>query len=887
MQTMPLLASSGAGLTKTDSSISVIHDEPARRYVLNAHRVENNLIVIDGKLDDPAWDEADIAAGFTQSTPETGHPATERTEVRILYDDNAIYVGARIFDRAPDSIAASLFRRGGSGYSDWFEVGFDSYNDRRTAFIFGVNPRGVRNDYLIYNDNQFDMNWDAVWEAAATIDEHGWSAEIRIPFSQLRYNGDEINDDRSWGVNFRREIARHGEQAFWAPLPPEASGLVSRFGRLENLRDLPQSMRLELLPYASGQLDRSPGNPENPFYDLYDPGLSLGADVKYGISSNMTLTATINPDFGQVEVDPAVVNLTAFETFFPERRPFFLEGNEIFDFGFQSNIDLGDIPRLFYSRRIGRAPQGRVPGDAVFLENQVHTPIAGAVKLSGKTSDGWSIGLLNATTLQQDARYSTAGGDIHTAAVEPLTNYSVGRFQRDLRGGQTTVGVLGNGLYRDAALESTLTDQAFNGGIDVEHSWADRKYRLNGRFAGSHTGGTPVVMEQIQRSSARYYQRPDAGHLNLDSGITSLRGNFADLMFTSQSRHWITQFRGYQISPGFEVNDMGFQSAADRRAYTGMVIHNQPSPIGIFQNFNVWIASAGTWNWDGNYVNNIHGSGGYLRFRNFWDINYEVLGSAGSLDDRLTRGGPLAERPSMRNYNINAGTDSRKDFRVGARTNIMTTELGEYNQIHGLTLRYRPTTAATVSIEPSLTRHYNKTQFVAAAEDPSATETYGTRYVFADLNQTTLAASIRVDWTFTPDLSLQVFAQPFVSSGEFDRFKEFRRPESIEFGVYGEDQGTIGYDSDTNRYEINPQDGDPSSSFTVHNPDFTLRSLRGNAVMRWEFRPGSTLYLVWQQTRRSRSDRDGTLNLGQDYSELFRTPANHTFLVKFSYWFGY
>jgi len=876
-----------AARQQSDSLSDISTKSTVAAYQLEAFRIAPGAISIDGDLSEAAWNSADRATNFTQYSPDTGEPATQKTDVMFLYDDNYLYIGARMHDTSPGEISATLFRRDGNEYSDWFLAGIDSYNDNRTAFVFGVNPRGVRKDYLMYNDNQSDESWDAVWEASASVDDGGWTAEMRIPLSQLRYNGPE-GAPKNWGINFSREIARSGESSFWAPTLPEDSGIVSHFGTIRNLRELPQKNRLEILPYLSGKLERAPGNAQNPFYRQHDGSFNIGGDIKYGISSNMTLTATVNPDFAQVEVDPAEVNLSAFETFFPERRPFFLEGAEIFSFGFNSNIDIGHTPRLFYSRRIGRTPQGSIPGDHEFEDRPSQTPIAGAVKFSGKTSDGWSLGLISALILEQDARFSNTGSEFSSVAVEPLTNYTVGRIKRDFRDGNTVVGMMANGLYRNLSaptLESKLTDRAFSGGFDVEHSWMDRKYRVNGRFAGSHVSGSPEAIKRLQESSARYYQRPDAGHLNLDTNIQNLQGVYGDVMFTSQTRHWMTQFRAYEVSPGFEVNDMGFQSAADRRAVTAMLIHMQPSPIGILENFNVWAATANSWNTAGDFGTNIHGMGGFFRLRNFWSINTQVLGSARSLDDRLTRGGPMAQRPASLRTSLNVNTDSRKDFRVSAGTNQSRSEIGDWSQNYSVTLRYRPHPAASISLEPSLSKNSNKTQYITDKPDAAAEATFGRRYLFADLEQTTVATAIRLEWTFTPDISLQLFAQPFVSAGSFDRIKQFKRPESMEYSVYGEDMGSVRFDEASDSYEIDPGESG-SSAFTVDNPDFNFRSLRGNAVVRWEFRPGSTIFFVWQQNRTSK-ESVGNLNFGHDYGELFRTPADHTFLVKFSYWMGY
>jgi hypothetical protein len=882
----PVFLSAGLQAEAQSRSIEIVSDEE-RRYHINAHRVESGVITINGLLDEAVWQQAEVVTGFTQTSPNPGDPATERTEIRVLYDDSAIYIGARMYDSALDSIAATLFRRDGQGYSDWISVGIDSYNDRRTAFIFAVSPRGVRSDMMIFNDNQFDNSWDAVWEAAANIDEEGWTAEMRIPLSQLRYNGDETDGERSWGINFLREIARKGEESFWAPTPPEASGIVSRFGRLGNIRDLPTSRRLEFLPYASAQLDRAPGNPENPFYRQNDPGYKLGADIKYGIGSNLTLTATINPDFGQVELDPAVVNLTAFETFFPERRPFFLEGSEIFNFGYNSNVQMGNEPRILHTRRIGRTPQGRIPGSALFAEDPTQTPIAGAVKLSGKTSDGWAVGVLNALTLEQTARFTPDGEVIESVVVESLSNYTVARIQRDFRDGQTVAGVMFNSLLRDGgspALQEMLSGRALSGGIDFEQSWSDRKYRINGLLAGSHISGEPAAMARFQRSSARYYQRPDAGHLELDPTQSSLSGLYGDVMFNSNTRHWFTQFRALQISPGFEVNDMGFQSAADRRTFSGVISRQEPSPMGIFRNFNAWVFGAGSWNTAGDPLTNFVGVGGYFNFANFWTANMNLMNGFRATDDRLTRGGPLAGHPADKRLEFFLATDHRKDLRISPSVSLRTTELGEYRTSLRTSVRYRPHEAATITVTPEWSRNFNATQYITRVADERAADTFGSRYVFADLHQTTVSASVRVEWTFTPDLSLQLFAQPFVSAGEFSAFKELSRPGSLRYDVYGTDKGTAEFLPEANRYRIDPE-GDGTGEFEIENPDFNFRSLRGNAVVRWEFRPGSTLFLVWQQTRSSREET-GVFDAGNDFGELFRSPASHTFLVKFSYWFG-
>ena len=426
--------------------------------------------VIDGRMSPGEWDAANVADGLIQYEPNSGEPASQKSEIRLTYDDHNIYVCARLFDSEPDKIAGQLFRRDGHGYSDWFEISIDSYGDRRTAFVFGINPRGVRRDVLFFNDDDEDSGWDAVWEGSAQINEDGWTAEFSIPFSQLRYNAGQ--KEQNWGLQFWRYIARNDEQVFWAPRLQGASGFVSLFGELNGLRTTHEPRRLEIMPYTSSKLHRAPGDPGNPFYNKNDFKSNIGADFKYGLGANFTLTGTINPDFGQVEADPAVINLSAFETFYRERRPFFLEGTDIFEFGRTRTFN-SNAPFIFYTRRIGRRPQASVSDpDAEFSDRPEQSTIATAVKLSGKTANGWSIGLLDAVTTKEQAQYNIGSETNHHEIIEPLSNYLVLRAKKDMNDARTTIGGFGDAVNRDlstANLRSTLRTNAYIGGIDLEH----------------------------------------------------------------------------------------------------------------------------------------------------------------------------------------------------------------------------------------------------------------------------------------------------------------------------------------------------------------------------------------------------------------------------------
>ncbi|HEX2091619.1 MAG TPA: DUF5916 domain-containing protein, partial [Longimicrobiaceae bacterium] len=545
---------------------------------------------IDGRLDEEVWTRAEPARGFVQYAPNPGAPATHDTEARIVYDDQAIYVAVRMYDPRPDSVVGQLARRDESPHSDWVQVGFDSYHDRRTAYVFGINPRGVKQDFFLYNDTNDDATWNAVWDAAARVDSAGWTAEFRIPLSQLRYSARDLDADKVWGFNIRREVARTKEETFWAPVLPNVAGVVSRFGELRGLSGLPSPRRLEVQPYSMAQVTRAPQESGNPFYRRNDPAAGLGADIKYGISSNFTLTATLNPDFGQVEADPSQVNLSAYETFFPEQRPFFVEGSDIFRFGIGAGDGDFGSEALFYSRRIGRSPQGmsRVPGDADFRETPEASTILGAAKLTGKTPGGWSVGVLDAVTGREEARYSI-GDARRSTAVEPLTNYGVVRVSRDFRQGRSAVGGIVTTVHRHLPDEDSLEflrSAAYAGGVDVRHRFGGGNYELRTWALGSLIRGDSTAIRRAQRTSTRYFQRPDADHLTYDWTRTSLAGWAASaelLKIGGSNFSWggIANVR----SPGFEVNDLGYERNADQALVAAFAGYRRPNAGKLFRNW--------------------------------------------------------------------------------------------------------------------------------------------------------------------------------------------------------------------------------------------------------------------------------------------------------------
>ncbi|HEX9608195.1 MAG TPA: DUF5916 domain-containing protein [Gemmatimonadaceae bacterium] len=849
-------------------------------------------INIDGKLNEPAWAAAVPSGDFTQSYPNVGAKATDPTEVRVLYDDDALYVGVRMFDSRPDSIAAQLARRDASGiYSDWLHVMVDSYHDRRTSFRFSVNPRAVQKDVLEFDDNKGeDLNWDAVWQVATNVDSAGWTAEYRIPFSQLRFQRAQNGVERLWGIQIMRDIARRNERDSWSPWKQTDPGFVSFEGDLAGIVDIPTPRRLEVMPYASAKLTRAPGDPANPFYWPNDTKPSAGVDLKYGLPSGLTLTATVNPDFGQVEVDPAVVNLSAYETFFPEKRPFFVEGANIFNIGSVNGGPSYGSQQIFYSRRIGRPPQRFVNGQ--FVDAPDATTIIGAGKLTGKVG-AWTVGVLNALTAEEKARVIDGANVESSTPVEPLTNYFVGRVRRDFRDGQTLLGLGGTAVNRDvsdSAFKNLLRSGADVGSVDFEHNWAKKQWQLTGALSRSLIEGSRAVIRNAQQSSARYYQRPDADYLSVDTTASSLGGYSAKLGL-NKSGTWSFSATAKSISPGFEVNDLGFMGRVDYRNIGAGGSYNNLEAGKFLRSYNLFAGTNHAWNYGGDKLWTSFFNQITLSFTNLWTVYAGGEYDPSAIDDRLTRGGPRGRQPTQWGgwTQINSSPRSAVSYNLFANYYV--------DQAHGYTkeispgVDIRPSSSVHVTISPDLTHYHNTIQFVRAATDPVATSTYGRRYVFGSLFQTTLSATTRVEWTLTPLLSFQLYAQPFASAGRFKGFKELAKPGTQEYLVYGSDNGsTITPVPDpatgkTRSYTVDPDGPGLAPSFSIGNPDFRTHSLRGNAVVRWEYRPGSALFFVWQQQREDFLPFEGDFRTGRETRGIFGRPSN-VFLLKATYWFA-
>lgn len=887
--TLPLLCQVGDAMSSPQSQ----ENEERSHSAVRIDEASNPSI--DGRLEESVWANAPKATGFVQRDPNNGEPASERTEVMVLYDGDALYVGFRCYTTDPSTIVAPLARRDEFFNTDRVMVDIDSYNDDRTAFSFGVTAGGVEQDVLIYNNTQEDSSWDAVWDGKAHMLSGGYSVEFRIPFSQLRYTAGD--GPTTWGIQYQRDIPANGESSFWTPISPEIQGYVSQMGTLEGLSNLTAPQRVEILPYVASQLTRAPGNTNNPFYSENDVRPTVGFDAKVGLSSNLTLTATVNPDFGQVEADPAVVNLSAFETFFQERRPFFVEGVDIFEYGSTRTQNVSFRPTFFYSRRIGRNPQRGIGGpDIQYVDYPAQTTIAGAGKISGKIGP-WSIGVLDAVTTQEQASYINGTNEQLETPVEPLTNYFVGRVRRDFSEGQSVVGGIvmatNRSMGSEGYFDGIIPSSAYVGGVDFEHAWDDRRWTASGVLAASTVSGTTDLITNLQRRPQRYFQRPDSENLEVDPTLTTLNGMHTEMSLArTGGTHWRGSLTGTYTSPGFEVNDLGFQSRADAASLNYLWSYFEQNPRHL-QYYEFWQYGGVGRNADGDLINHYYGGGGFVRFGNQWSINPGFGFNPVATNDRLTRGGPIADRPMDINGNMSFNTDGSKKISGGGFLSLRT-ELpndyngaeSEYDRYFGFYMRVRPSNALSITLEPEWGWEYDNDQFLTRLEDPMAANTFGSRYVFSDIQQQSFSLGMRVNWTFTPELTLQLYAQPFITTGQYSNIKEFTTPGSFDFDVYGQDRGSITptmEDGEITGYDINPGDG--GASFFVSNPDFNFRSLRGNAVLRWEWRPGSTLFLVWQQQREDFARHDG-FGIREELGEVFRAPVENLFLVKATYWFG-
>jgi hypothetical protein len=881
------------------------------RPSLQAARLEGD-ISIDGRLDEEAWSIAPVASGFIQGTPVEGIPAEEETEVRILIGERAIYIGARMFESDPSAIVKRMVRRDQEGTYDYISVSLDPNRDLRTGYYFRVTASNVQVDQYYYGDRRIDRAWDAVWESAVQDDDLGWTAELRIPLSQIRY--ESTDDPQTWGVNFGRKRMVSNETSYFSLRSRTREGFVSQFGTLEGVVVPGQSRRIEARPYVLSSLHTGPSAAGNPFFDGTETKARVGTDLRLGLGSAFTLDATINPDFGQVEADPAVINLSAFETRFEERRPFFVEDAQVFDFSL-SLTGRGD--ELFYSRRVGRAPQGYPPWDADFSDTPTDATILGAAKVTGRTQSGLSLGVLTAVTDKEEGRaFYDDEGRFEDFTVEPRAQFGVVKLQQDFNGGASQIGGIVTAMGRDLPADGGfdfLSSQALSGGVRFEHQWNDRDWSLAGFFAGSHVRGDSTAMIRIQRSSNHYFQRPDATRFGVDSTATALTGAQWRLHLSRQNGvHWTGSTWVGETTEGLEVNDLGYSRSSESLEAGGAVTYREIRPSDWYKSYNFLFWAAGTWShealdrpgswdsWENARLTGTTNLTARSTFINDWSGDLTVSFSPDHYNYIATRGGPVMHDPGSWTVRGSVTTDPRK--RVSVKTGFSTREgfrdSGEEFSISG-GVGLKPSPQLDISLAPRFSKQTVMDQYVLATSTLPFQPTYGRRYVFGELERRTLSMVTRVNWTFSPKLSFQLYAQPLVSSGDYLVYKQLAAARTYDFdafevGTYSSADGSSGcggeqicleVDEDGKRTQHVDFDRDGTADYSFRDRDFNVRSLVGNAVLRWEYHPGSTIFFVWQR-RQAGTAATGGFDLHRDLDALFAAPSDDRFMVKVNYWLG-
>lgn len=852
-------------------------------------------ISIDGLVNDQAWVEGEWINDFTQYEPFNGKSPSQRTEFKILFDENNLYIAIKSFDTSPDSIVKRLTRRDDAD-GDMAGIVFDSFHDLRTGFLFGVSAGGVKFDQMMTNDGQnSDSSWDPNWWVGTSVNEEGWVAEMKIPFSQLRF---EKNSGDVWGLEVLRTFYRKNEMIFWQHIPKDAPGIIHMMGEMSGVEQVKPRKIFDITPYGVAKTERYAPEAGNPFATGKGSNINGGVDAKIGVTNNMTLDLSINPDFGQVEADPSVVNLSAYETFFEEKRPFFIEGNNILNFG----IGIGDggvgNDNLFYSRRIGRRPQGSSYNyfghDDEFegySDSPINTSIIGATKLTGKTKKGLSIGFLDVVTAEEMAEIDT-NGHRYFQTVEPLTNYMAGRIQKDFKEGNTIFGGMFTMVNRDMKdiplygsdsrnLINRIPGSALTGGLDFTQYFKKKTYMFNINTAFSYINGTELAMVRAQRSSARYFQRP-GNHISLDSSRTSLSGNGGRIQFQKQGEGHLNYLAALLWkTPGLELNDMGYLREADQILSVLWVGYHLWEPKSFYRSININGNQYSAWDFSGNHLMDGANINANINLKNYWSVGAGTEISLNVVGNTLLRGGPIMKMPGGLSSWVRVSSDNRKKLVAEIQVNHSNTFSGggrTFNFSPGLT--YKPLNTLSLSLSPSYMKSYDELQYVDQIS-------FGTedRYIFASIDQKVLSMSLRVNFNLSPDLTLQFWGQPFIASGRYYDFKHITNQMSSDyhnrFATFTSAQSTL---IDDEYYSID-ENLDLTEDYTIGKPDFNVQEFLSNMVIRWEYNPGSSVYLVWSQTR-SGYNSSGIMDFSNNMGDLFKEKSHDVFLIKFSYRFG-
>ncbi len=866
------------------SALTVFSSLPSKAYdgepkytgetrIYNTVRIVSDKPEIDGVLNDTCWFQGEWARDYRQNEPTEGALPSQKTEFKILYDNENIYVAIRAYDNEPDKTDRQMARRDEFS-GDVVGVNFDSYYDHRTGFEFNLTASGCKIDLILTNDDR-DINWNPVWDGKVGQEDSAWIAEMQIPLSQLRYGNQEV---QVWGLHSWRWINRNKEEVQWNLIPRDNAGVLYNFGELHGLTNLPNVSRVEFMPYTVGRIKTYQPEDGNPFADGTDPSGSVGLDGKFGIGSNFTVDYTINPDFGQIEADPSELNLTAFETYYEEKRPFFIEGQNIFDYSFDDN-------QLFYSRRVGHAPAfDPETGTGEYMHKPENTSILGALKLTGKTQKGLSIGIMESLTSREYAKISSPGGDYKMVA-EPLTNYFVGRVQQDINKSNTMIGGMITSTYRNINHDylNFMNKSALTGGVDFRHYLKNKTFNIDFKALVSQVSGSAESITGLQRESSRYYQRPDASHLKLDTTATQLTGSGGSLEFNKGANgKWRYGIGTHWYTPGMELNDIGFQNNADIFLEGQMIGYVENTPKGIFRTYEISVDEVNFWNFGGEYLSSEIELNAEAMFSNKWELNTNISRRGKELNTNLLRGGPgvYMYGETQQDYRINTDDSKKLSLSLGYEYGFSDDRVSHRHEF-GPEINWKITTSLEVSSEFFFAKSISDLQYIHNDE----LRAQG-RYLLGGLDRETYEITLRFNYTISPVFTIQYYGSPYITMGKYANFKTLCDPDTRDPGMVFRNfnESELLYNATSRTYDL--YDGvntEPELSFS--NPDFNFRQFRSNLVARWEYRPGSVVYLVWTHNRTSSED---ITNDAFDYNmtSLFSEQAENVFLVKFSYWFS-
>lgn len=845
-------------LNYTLSADSLVNEYASLKRVYTATRTELKP-KIDGVLDDECWQTVGTwDGGFVQQQPHQAKPPSQETEIKILYDDKYLYFAIICHDNEPEKMSPLLGKRDDSTVGDIAGIALDSYNDKQTAFEFNITAAGQKVDLMHLGEYGWDFNWNAVWDGKTSLGDSAWYAEMRVPFTQIRFSNEK---EHVWGMHIWRYIYRLAEESQWKLIPVDAPAMVYIFGELRGIKDIPHKKNFEVMPYARAKYIPDSEDKQN---------FGFGLDGKIGITSNLTLDYTVNPDFGQVEADPSILNLTSYEVFYDEKRPFFLEGNNILEYSAGSDM-------LFYSRRVGHAPSYRPKGESISISDR--TSIINAVKLTGKNKSGLSLGIVNSMTARENASVLSET-QTSKIAVEPFTNYFVGRVKQDFNQGSTTIGGMLTSTVRTINDEHLdfLPGNSTVAGIDVEHNWLNRKYFINYKNFYSIVNGSETAISRLQRSSVHLYQREDADHLSYDNQLTAMQGQGGQLGGGKRSGRFRVQGELDWRSPGIDFNDVGYLRQADYISEAIAAMYQVNKPKGILLNYYVSAFQQQTWSCGGEKLKDELDGHLSFRFKNYYGFDLNINRTYNEFDTRQLRGGPALKIDGNSIAEIAVRTNSSKklSFRASVETAKSDDKISSEND-YDLYLIWKVRNNFTVSSRTSFTEGTDNSQYIKQVMVNNKRE-----YLVGKIKRQTLYTTLRAEYFINPELSLQLYASPYASTGKFLDYRKVNQSKADDLNLRYSPLNIV--TEGDNKY-LTDATGETFLDFAQENPDFNFQEFNSNFVLRWEYKTGSTFYFVWTNYR---SSYESVYNpsIANSFKNISNVKSQNAFMLKFSYWFS-